>query len=83
MDSQLGFIEDARWLLATLEVYNISHTCQEGNGCAEWVSKWIRERGTQFVMLGGFPLDLKRRVEANATGISYEKMYYDGLSDFS
>ena len=67
-------LEDARWLLATMKVYNISHIYREGNGCADWVTKWSREPATEIVMLGGFPLELRRRAEADAPDICYEKM---------
>ena len=39
-----------------------------------WVSKWTQVRGSQFVMLGEFSLDLEIRAETDVTGISYERM---------
>jgi len=67
-------VYNSRWLLATVEVYNVSHIYREGNGCADWVTKWIRECDTEIVMLGGFPLELRRGAEADASDICCESM---------
>jgi len=55
----------ARGMLRTIEVYKVSHTHQEGNKCADWMTKWIRGRDTDVVFLDGFPLELRKLAEAD------------------
>ena len=31
-------LEDARWMLSELHVYQVSHTYREGNQCADWIT---------------------------------------------
>jgi len=50
-------------------VFRISHIHREGNFCADWVTKWIRELGSDIVLADGFPFQLASLAQADADGI--------------
>ena len=65
-------IEDARWMLQTLKVHHISHTLRKGNGCADWLTKFVREQGKDIVLESNFPSPLLDIAHEDAIGIYHE-----------
>jgi len=49
-------LEDTIGMIGIMEIHKITHTHREGNQCADWLMRWIQERGFDMVMVDSFPL---------------------------
>ena len=56
-------VSDARRMLNSMEMINISLPHRDGNCCADWMTKWCRDRGSVTVILDEFLLELRRLAE--------------------
>ena len=65
-------LEDAKWILSELHVHQVFHTYREWNQCAE-ITKWVRECGSDVLLLGNFPFRLCCLTQADALGTRYER----------
>jgi len=55
-------------MLGSMDVYKISHSYKEGNRCAHWITKWIKEKGVDVLLFADFPLKLMPLAQTDAQG---------------
>ena len=46
---------DAWRMLRGMDVYKISHSYREGNRCAHWITRRIKEKGADILLFADFP----------------------------
>ena len=51
-------LEDARLMVQSVKVHKISDTYHEGNRCAYFATKLVREKGSNVLICDGFPSPL-------------------------
>ena len=66
---QSVFRVDARLMIGEMHIHNISHTHREGNQCADWLTTWVQDCGSDVIMVKGFPSHLSRLAKLDAMGI--------------
>jgi len=72
-------IEDAQSMLRSLEFFKISHVFREGDYCADWVTKYVRDIEANVLLMNDFPSQLVQIAQADACGTCYERGWSLGL----